>query len=148
MMCVLQLNDAIFYFSLNDDKHWAELSQSDSKDSMKKILMVRGPFEEIYYAETNVQTGDQIVRLTFKSKDRLTKDPVKKYGNTKILGMNMLHDEVYNQENFRKHSIIVLDEDGFLSQFAFADSDSNAKQIMQKNIHSHDSFGRIEQYLR
>jgi hypothetical protein len=48
------LNDGIFYFSLNQDKEGQELSSSDGKESMKKILMLRGPFEEIYYAESNV----------------------------------------------------------------------------------------------
>jgi hypothetical protein len=58
--------------------------------------------------------------------------------------MSLLPDEVYNQENFRKHSIMVLDSEGYLSQFAFSDLDSNPKQIMQKNLHSHDRIEKIE----
>jgi hypothetical protein len=51
MMCVLQLTDSIYYFSLNNS-NCGEIS-NENKCSMVKILMARGPFEEIYFAEEN-----------------------------------------------------------------------------------------------
>ena len=51
MMVVLQLTDSIYYFSLNDSTCGETINDPTTK--MIKILMVRGPYEEIYYGEEN-----------------------------------------------------------------------------------------------
>ena len=56
MMCVLQLTDSIFYFNLSDNS-FGDVTE-EHKCTMIKIIMARGPFEEIYFAEINPQTGD------------------------------------------------------------------------------------------
>lgn len=109
--------------------------------------MIRGPFEEIYYGEESMQTGDQIIKLTFKLKDKITRQVIKKYGSTKILGMILNHDKIYDSENFKKHSLMVLDKSGGYNQYYFLDSDSEPKTLMTQNIASHEIFDNVVSYL-
>ena len=145
MMCVLQLTDSIYYFSLNNS-NCGEIS-NENKCSMVKILMARGPFEEIYFAEENPQTGDQIVRLTFKAKDKLTKQVVKKFGNNRIYSMVLYHDPVYDCENYKPHSLMTIDKSGYYHQMHFDDHDSEPKILLREQISTHQNYDQIARYL-
>jgi hypothetical protein len=91
---------------------------------MIKLVMQRGPYEEIYYGERSKHTGDKIVCIQYKSKDKLQKTTVKKINNAKLLALQMLPQDNFDEDNYRQHSMLIMDSQCNYQQLDFIDSDS------------------------
>ncbi len=102
VMVVLQLVNEIVCFFLMRERF--QILQ-DHKDKMLKMHMIRGPQEQIFFAEED-QTGcHKMVQLTFTDKDRATKTTIYSSDSAKLLAFNV----VYKNEN--QPYVYVLDSD-------------------------------------
>jgi hypothetical protein len=77
---------------------------------MIQLLMQRGPQEEIYYGETISKVGDTIVRITFNDANDLKKTTVLKLESGNLVGLQMVAAEVYDDDEFRAHSLLAIDD--------------------------------------
>lgn len=144
-MVVLQLVDGIYYFSLNEEGT-GEFSNTPS-NPMIKFVMQRGPWEEIYYADINESVGDQLVCLQYKQKDRLTKTILRKFGQTKMMALSIKPQSDYDADNYKSHSLMMLDSKGIYQQLYFQDADSEPVIKMQRSIAKNSQFDAIMTYM-
>ena len=57
------------------------------------------------------------------------------------------HHPIYDTENFKRHYLITLDNQGDYKQYCFQDSDTEPKITLQRNITGLEHFDRIMNYL-
>ena len=108
-MVVIQFLDGIFYFSLYDKDKYGKI-QTKQGNQMIQLLMQRGPQEEIYYGERISKVGDTIVRITFNDANELKQTTVHKLESGTLLGLQMVAAEVYDDDEFRAHSLLAIDD--------------------------------------
>jgi len=143
------LIDGVVAFNLNkEEKRFAFDSKGLSNDvEMLPFLMQRGPYEEVYFAERSENGNTQIICLTFKEKEQLTRKVVKSYPNESLLAMQLKLDGELTNEVTKRHAIYLLDSDFTFLKLIFNDADVEPVIGFEINIKNHDQFGNILKYL-
>ena len=93
-MLVVQLIDGVVAFSLNKERNhtFFDSNGKNNTSEMLPFLMQRGPYEEVYFAERSENGNTQVICLTFKEKEKLTRKVVKSYPNESLLAMQLWLD--------------------------------------------------------
>lgn len=100
--------------------------------------MQRGPYEEVYYVEKSENGNTQVICLTFKEKEKLTRKVVKSYPNESLLAIQLKLDGEITNEVTKKHAIYLLDSDFTFLKLQFSDSDVEPVVSFEINIKNHE----------
>jgi hypothetical protein len=114
--------------------------------TMLPFLMQRGPYEEVYFAERSETGTTQIVSLTFKEKDKLTRKVVKSYPNEKLYAMSLKLDRTI-ADPMKSHTLYLLDSDYTYAKLRFEDTDTDPTIEFEMNLKMHEQISDLCKYL-